>query len=250
MTDSNRKTKVWLILAHCFNLDGRAASQTITDRIPLLMKKGVFPVVLSAPHGFKDHHFPHYRVMSPAPSGILFEMRHIIKNNVNNPVKKKTLKIILTILILPFLILEKVFIHLDSHWSWFLSASVKGSFLVKKYRPKLIYTTAGPVSTHVTGFILNKIYKVPWLAEMHDPLIYDKEKHKWQMYLFKKWLEKKIFKNASAVIYFTEKALECAVHRNQIKEKGYVLRPGAAPPDISGIRYKKEIKFISAILDH
>ena len=239
MTDSNRKTKVWLILAHCFNLDGRAASQTITDRIPLLIKKGVVPVVLSAPHGFKDHRFPHYRIISPAPSGILFEMRHIIKNNINNPVIKKTLKSILSVLILPFLILEKLIIHLDSHWSWFISASVKGRFLVHRYRPELIYSTAGPFSTHVAGFILHKIFRIPWLAEMHDPLIYDKEKHKWQMYLFKKWLEKKIFRNASAVIYFTEKALACAAHRNQITKRGYVIRPGAAPPDISGIRYKK-----------
>lgn len=242
MTDSNQKTKHWLVLAHCFNLDGRAASQTITDRIPLLINKGVVPVVLSAPHGFKDHHFPHYRVISPAPSGILFETRHIIKNNIHNPVIKKILKSVLTILILPFLILEKLFVHLDSHWSWFITASAKGCFLVQRYRPELIYSTAGPFSTHVAGFILHKIFHIHWIAELHDPLIYDKEKHKWQMYLFKKWLEKRIFKDASAVIYFTEKALDCAVRRNQMKDKGHVLRPGAAPPDISGIRYKKRNK--------
>jgi glycosyltransferase involved in cell wall biosynthesis len=110
------------------------------------------------------------------------------------------------------------------------------------YRPELIYTTAGPFSTHVAGFILHEIFRIPWLAEMHDPLIYDKEKHKWQMYLFKKWLEKRIFRNASAIIYFTEKALANAVGRNQMKGRGYVLRPGAEPPDISGIRYKKRDK--------
>ena len=36
----------WLILSHAFNMDGRAASHTITDKIPYLRAAGVDPVVL------------------------------------------------------------------------------------------------------------------------------------------------------------------------------------------------------------
>jgi glycosyltransferase involved in cell wall biosynthesis len=240
--ESEKNARTWLILAHCFNMDGRAASQTITDRIPFLMEKGIVPVVLSAPHGKKDARFPHYRIISPAPSGFLFEMRHIIKDNVKNGFVKNFFKSMLAISCLPFLIIEKLFIHLDSHWSWFISASIKGSFLVKKYRPELIYSTAGPPSTHLAGLILKKTYKIPWLAEIHDPLIYDQEKRKWQFYFFKKWLEKGIFRNSSAVIYFSEVALRSAVRRNPAMGNGYVLRPGADPPDITGVQYKKRNK--------
>ena len=246
MTDkSNKKAKTWLILAHCFNMDGRAASQTITDRIPFLMKNGAIPVVLSAPHGAKDHHFPHYRVISFAPSGILFEMRHIIKRKVPRPAIQKTLKGILTLLCLPFLILEKSLIHLDSHWSWFIGGAIRGWFLIRRYEPQLIYSTGGPTSTHLTGYILKCLCKLPWIAELHDPLIYDDKRPRWQKYWFETWLEKVIFRNASAVIYFSEMALERAVERNQIQGKGHVLKPGADPLDFSEVQYdrRKRIHF-------
>ena len=242
MAGSNRKARMWLILAHCFNVDGRAASQTITDRIPSLMAKGIVPVVLSAPTGVKDNRFPHFQVFSPAPSGILFELRHIIKKNFRHRVVGKFLKAVLTIACLPFYIVEKIFIHLDSQWSWFISASAKGYFLVKKYQPELIYSTAGPPSTHVAGFILHKLFRIPWLAEIHDPLIYDNEHPKWQNHWFKKWLEARICKNADAIIYFTESALKSAKGRNQIRGRAYVLRPGAFPPNFSEISYEKQDK--------
>jgi len=225
------KSNRWLIVAHCFNMDGRAASQTITDRIPFLLNKGIEIVVLSAPSGNKDTRFPHYQVISPAPSGIRFEMRHVINKHFQNPVSKKTLKALLTITILPFLILEKLFIHLDSQWSWFISAVFKGINIIKEHKPDLIYTTAGPPSTHMAGYILKKIFLTPWLCELHDPLIYDDETPKWQNYYFKKILEKLIFKKALHVIYFSEAALKRAENRNPSeKGKAIVLRPGASPP--------------------
>ena len=241
MNKSNNR-KVWLILAHCFNMDGRAASQTITDRIPSLMAKGIVPVVLSAPTGVKDNRFPHFQIFSLAPSGILFELRHIIKKNFRHRVVEKFLKAVLTIVCFPFYILEKIFIHLDSQWSWFISASAKGYFLFKRYQPELIYSTAGPPSTHVAGFILHKLLQIPWLAEIHDPLIYDNEHPKWQNYWFKKWLETRICNSADAVIYFTESALKSAKGRNQIRGRTYVLRPGALPPDFSEVSYEKQDK--------
>lgn len=236
------KSRNWLILAHCFNMDGRAASQTITDRIPLLMAKGIVPVVLSAPTGMKDNRFPHFQIFSPVTSGILFEFRHIIKKNFKRPVVGKFLKAVLTIVCLPFYILEKIFIHLDSQWSWFISASAKGYFLIKRYQPELIYSTAGPPSTHLAGFLLHKLSRIPWLAEIHDPLIYDNEHPKWQNYWFKKWLETRICNSADAIIYFTESALKSAKGRNQIRGRAYVLRPGAIPPDFSEVSYEKQDK--------
>ena len=50
--------KRWLILTHAFNMDGRAASLTITDKIPYLLEAGVEPIVFSAITGIKDQRFP------------------------------------------------------------------------------------------------------------------------------------------------------------------------------------------------
>jgi glycosyltransferase involved in cell wall biosynthesis len=238
--EKNKRT--WLIIAHCFNMDGRAASHTITDRIPFLMKKNILPVVLSAPTGYKDTKFPHYRVISPAPSGIRFEMRHIIGNITSDKTIRSILKAVLTLCCLPFYIIEKIFVHLDSQWSWFITASLKGIQIFKKYNPEVIYSTAGPPSTHLTAYILHKIFKSPWLAEVHDPLIIENEERKWQNYFFKKWLEKKIFNNAAAIIYFTENTIKEVCNRHVGHKKTWLIRPGANPPKIEPVNYKKRDK--------
>ena len=43
MTVNSRQR--WLILSHAFNMDGRAASQTITDKLPHLRRAGIEVVV-------------------------------------------------------------------------------------------------------------------------------------------------------------------------------------------------------------
>jgi len=229
----------WFILAHCFNMDGRAASQTITDRLPAIMQAGIRPVVLSAPTGDRDNRFPHYQVISPAPSGVLFELRHIIKKGVSSQYVEKMLKALLLLICAPFLIIEKLIVQLDSQWSWFLSATVRGYIVGRKYRPQLIYSTAGPPSTHVAGFCLHKLLRRPWLAELHDPLIYDDERPRWHNYLFRKWIEKTVLANAAAVIYFTDKALESATRRHMLKGRAIVLRPGSDLPELNGAAYTR-----------
>lgn len=232
----------WFILAYSFNMDGRAPSQTITDRLPFLLNDGIIPVVLSAPIGVKDNRFPHYQVYSPSPSGFLYEFRHIIGQRIKSFFPQKLLKALLTIVLLPFYILEKLVIHLDSPWSWFISASIKSIVIVHRHKPVVVYSTAGPSSTHLTGFIVSRIFGLPWLAEVHDPLIYDNDKRRLQFYYFKKWLEKIICRHADKIIYFTEKALASAQNRNDNICKGIVLRPGAEPPDITKLSYKKRDK--------
>jgi len=239
----NNHKQTWLILAHCFNMDGRAASQTITDKIPFLMEKGVVPIVVSAPTGSKDQRFVHHQVLSPAPSGINFEMRKIIERDFQNSNTAKVFKAVVTLLCLPFLILEKIVINLDSHWSWFISSTIKSYCLIKKDKPQLIYSTAGPSSTHLSGYILKKMLHIPWIAEIHDPLVPENGEKRYQRYAFHKWLEEKIFQTADAVIYFTENACDNARKRTGITANSYVLRPGANPPEINGVHYKKTDEF-------
>ncbi|CCK79415.1 glycosyltransferase [Desulfobacula toluolica] len=237
------KKKKWLILAHCYNMDGRAASQTITDRIPFLMAQGIKPIVMSAPTGRKETQFPHYQVFSPAPSGLKFELRHVLNNHGTKTFSRKIAKFLLTMLLLPFFVIEKIIIQLDSHWSWFLSASLYGIFIIPRHRPELIYSTAGPSSTHYTGYILSKIFKLPWIAELHDPLIYDNEKQKWHKYFFHKHLEKLIFKTADKIIYFTDNAGANAGKRNPgYNDKLVIIRPGASPAEAWNQEYKKQEK--------
>lgn len=222
-------------------MDGRAASQTITDRIPYLLEQNIQPVVLSAPTGTRDTRFPHHQFFSASPSGFLFEIRQIINQKISSPFWRYCLKATITLMLLPFYLLEKIFIHLDSHWSWAISATLLGRKLIRKHAPELIYSTGGPSSTHLVGFLLHRISGLPWLVELHDPLCYSSlQSNKDQKARFHCWLEKIIVRHADAVIFFTEYAMNHAIGRHPtLRQKATVLRPGANPPDFSKVDYRK-----------
>ena len=166
-------------------------------------------------------------------------MRFILKNSVKNKVLQKILKGIFSVLVLPFYLLEKVFIQLESQWSWFISASVRGCFIITNYQPSLLYSTAGPPTTHLAAYILHKIYGIPWMAEVHDPFILDDQQRKWHKYYFNRFVERIVCGNASIVVYFTNRALDNANRRHPIKNKSLVVRPGANPPDFHRVKYRK-----------
>ena len=63
------KFKRWLIISHGFNMDGRAASLTVTDKIPYLQDQGIELVVLSAITGERDTRFRHFQLLPWGPSG-------------------------------------------------------------------------------------------------------------------------------------------------------------------------------------
>lgn len=224
-------------------MDGRAASQTITDRIPFILEQQIEPVVLSAPTGNRDRRFPHHQIFSASPSCFLFEIRQIINQKTSSHLWRHILKTALTLTLLPFYILEKIFVHLDSHWSWAISATYSGRQLIRKYRPELIYSSGGASSAHLAGFLLHRISGLPWLAELHDPLCYTHQPPRGQNRRFHCWLEKIIAQHADAIIFFTKQAKDHAIKRHPaMNGKASILRPGANPPDFSEVTYLKSDK--------
>jgi hypothetical protein len=65
-----------LILSHAFNMDGRAASQTITDKVPFFLDAGYELYVLSAVTGQKDTTVHHKQLLAWGPSAFRFDFRH------------------------------------------------------------------------------------------------------------------------------------------------------------------------------
>jgi glycosyltransferase involved in cell wall biosynthesis len=94
----------------------------------------------------------------------------------------------------------------------------------------------------LAAYILNKIYGIPWMAELHDPLILDDQQRKWHKYYFNRFVERVVCNNASIVVYFTNRAIENANRRHPIRNRGIVVRPGANPPDFHDVHYQKTDK--------
>jgi glycosyltransferase involved in cell wall biosynthesis len=237
--------KNWLIISHAFNMDGRAASQTITDKIPNLLRSEINIEVLSAKTGARDLTLKHIQIFPWGPSALRFDFRHFMSLRFGKGLFYRVSTGLVGALLAPFVFLEKSLIGLSSQWSWFMPATLVGIFKVIFGRVDLIYTTGGAWSAHLAGWLIKSLTNVTWIVEIHDPLVFASDQHKKNIGSYRdlaaqKWLESKIASKADLVWWFTKGAYQaaCARHHEFMKSGFYVL-PGVKPiSDMFG-QYKK-----------
>jgi len=234
--------KRWLILSHGFNMDGRAASQTITDKMPYLLEAGIQPTVFSAITGIKDQRFPHRQFLAWGPAAFRFDFRHWIANQYGRGFFYKVSTGIVSILLAPLIALEKLCLGYSSQWSWAMPAFIHGLRLIRSGQIDVVYSTGGAWSAILAGLWLKKITGVKWIVEVHDPLVIRKSpvddgvgKPKNRDAQFRQYLEKQIIKFADFAWWFTDGALHYAKVRNTnlntpAGAHGFMVLPGAEPP--------------------
>ena len=223
-------------------MDGRASSQTITDKIPYFLEAGIKPVIFSAITGIKDERFPHKQFLAWGPAAFRFDFRHWIANQYGRGFLYKLLTRTVSILLAPLIGLEKLCLGYSSQWSWAMPVFMHGWRLIRQDKINLIYSTGGAWSAHLAGLWLKKVTGLPWIAEIHDPLVIRKspndqgfEKPKNRDAQFRQYLEKQICKHADLVWWFTDGALHYAKVRNsnlntKANAHGFMVLPGAKPP--------------------
>ncbi len=230
-----------LILSHAFNMDGRAASQTITDKVPYFLDAGYELYVLSAVTGQKDTSVHHKQLLAWGPSAFRFDFRHWFAMRYGRNAAYKLITGILSILLLPFIFLEKLLLGLSNQWSWTFPAVINGYWLIKTKKINLVYSTGGAWSAHLAGWILKKITRAMLIVEIHDPLVIQdiSTSSSWSKKLwsreneFQKILESLLCKDADLVWWFTEGALSLARKRNpELGSRGFYLLPGVQAPEI------------------
>ena len=223
-------------------MDGRASSQTITDKIPYFLNAGIEPIVFSAITGARDTRFPHKQFLAWGPAAFRFDFRHWIANQYGRGIFYKTSTGLISFLLAPFIALEKFCLGYSSQWSWAMPVFFHGYKLIHENNIDLIYSTGGAWSAHLAGLWLKKKTGLPWIAEIHDPLIIRKDandqgfaKPKNRDAQFRQYLEKQICKYADLVWWFTDGALHYAKVRNTNlntpgNAHGLAIIPGAKPP--------------------
>jgi hypothetical protein len=219
----------WLILSHCFNMDGRAASLTITDKLQYLMERGIKFTVLSGVSGTHDKRFEHLQLLPWGPAGLRFDLRHVVAMRFGRGVIYRIVGLLTSIVLSPLIVLERLLFGLQSQSSWVLPAVVRSLWLIHKHRPTVIYSTGGAYSAHHAGYWLKKLTGIKWIAEIHDPMVVASGK-KARNERFMAKLEGYICRNADLVWWFTEGALESARKRYpELGSRGVVILPGVEP---------------------
>jgi len=238
----------WLVLSHAFNMDGRAASQTITDKLPHLEAAGIELVVLSGVSGRQDTHYEHHQLWPAGPAGIRFEMRHVLRKHLDTGAGYRLVMLALSLPLLPFMFIEKLLRPIESSWSWWLSAYCKGLWLARTREFDLIYSTGGAFAAHLAGRQLQRAMKTPWLAEVHDPLVTPGREGATDLSAQEKMqarVERSICNHADIGIWFTDQALASAKRRNpQLGERGKMMIPGVDKPDVSLKPYQRSSHFV------
>ncbi|MGZ3238502.1 MAG: hypothetical protein ACXU8A_14120, partial [Burkholderiaceae bacterium] len=102
------------------------------------------------------------------------------------------------------------------------------------------YTTGGAYCAHLAGYWLSRTFDIPWIAEIHDPMIFPGlTKNKMRM-RFSAWLEGIICKHADVVWWFTEEALARAKARHpELGNRGHCIIPGANAPNFTRTPYQR-----------
>jgi glycosyltransferase involved in cell wall biosynthesis len=60
---------------------------------------------------------------------------------------------------------------LPDRWvSWWLGAVPMGLYLIRKYRPAVIWSTYPIATAHLIGLSLSRLTGLPWVADMRDPM--------------------------------------------------------------------------------
>lgn len=235
----------WLILAHAFNMDGRAASQTITDKLPHLRQAGIEVVVLSGVSGTKDRAVEHHQLWPAGPAGLRFELRHVLRRRFENRFVYRSLMTLASLLLLPGLVVEKLLRPVESSWSWWLSAYMKGRALARQRPFDLIYSTGGAYAAHLAGRALKRSLDTPWLAEVHDPFITPGTTPHTAQQKMQARVEGLICREADVAIWFTEQALASARKRHpDLGERGHMMLPGIDPPFRELPPYQAGPKFV------
>jgi glycosyltransferase involved in cell wall biosynthesis len=101
------------------------------------------------------------------------------------------------------------FFALPDRWiSWFLGAVPMGLYLIKKYKPEIIWSTYPIATAHLVASTLRRLTGIPWVADLRDPMTdvgYPPDSVTRGVY---QWIEKKTVACCTRAVLTTPGAIE------------------------------------------
>lgn len=96
----------------------------------------------------------------------------------------------------------------DRFNTWLLGAVPAGLSLIRKHRPKVIWTTYPVATALLIGYVLHKLSGLPWIADFRDPMLYEAWPEDPRQRRANSWVERLTVLNATRVVCVTPSAVE------------------------------------------
>jgi len=236
----------WLIISYYASTGGQASSHTIDSRLGYFRKRGINFHLLSSICGPAYRDVPHIRVPSLFPGGIKNELRNILSRKTTKSFWFNFWKVLLLIPVYPFFLLEEMLVIPftgETTWSWFLTATPAAIFICLRNKPKVMYSTGGSFSAHITAAITSRLFNIPFIAELQDPLVHEGRPPGIRRALLAR-IERFLFKRASRVVFVTKQACIHAAERNVEGSKATAIYLGAETVPLFKAEEKRRDRFI------
>ena len=101
----------------------------------------------------------------------------------------------------------------DRWVSWWPAAVWRGLRMIRKHRPKVIFSTYPIATAHLIGYTLSKLTGVPWIADFRDSMTepgYPSDPTTWKIH---RWLEKKFVRRCTHAVFTTQGTREMYAER-------------------------------------
>ncbi|MCB1935935.1 MAG: glycosyltransferase [Nitrosomonas sp.] len=96
---------------------------------------------------------------------------------------------------------------LPDRWStWAIGAIPTGLYLIKKYKPDVIWSTYPIATAHLIGYCLHRMSKIPWITDLRDPMVDPDFPSEPMLRRTYQWIDKKVVHCSSRVVLTTPNA--------------------------------------------
>jgi len=95
----------------------------------------------------------------------------------------------------------------DRWITWLLGAVPAGLRLVRRYRPRVLWTTYPIATAHLIGLVLHRLTGLPWIADFRDSMTepdYPPDRAQWRAY---RWIERRTVRRAAYSVFTTPGAV-------------------------------------------
>lgn len=109
------------------------------------------------------------------------------------------------------------FMALPDRWvSWLFGGVVSGLRMIRKNKPKVIWSTYPIASAHLIGLVLHRLTGLPWVVDFRDSMTEDNYPSDPTQRKIYRWIESQAVKRASRIIFTTQGA--CEMYRSRYPE--------------------------------